>query len=283
VSDFLINLARRSAGLAPVVRPRSAPAAESPSETAEGEAARPHEIAAAPAMIAAPTQPVVTPIAVAPVQPVIAPIATAPALVVQRAPIAMPVGSPAPPSPLGIPAAGASSVIPTHTAATIEPARAEQTSAPAPPLADSPLLGAIEPHSETRIEIHTPAIAPPHGDRSQTAASPVPRPSREREVVREETRVVERRIDSMTSIVTEPAAVMIEPAPLAAAAPAAPRTEPMPERTVHVRIGAIEIHAAQPTAAPLPPSTPAAVIPQTPAAGGFDDFARLRSYAPWEW
>jgi hypothetical protein len=150
--------------------------------------------------------------------------------------------------------------------------------------ASLPPPGVVEPpRSETRIEIQAPAIVPPQGGPSEQEIPLLPRPARQREIVREETRVVELLMDSTTSIVTEPAVVAIEPAPLAAAAPAAPRTEPTAERTVHVRIGAIEIHAAQPAAVPLPPSTPAAVAPQTPAAGGFDDFARLRSYAPWEW
>jgi len=71
--------------------------------------------------------------------------------------------------------------------------------------------------------------------------------------------------------------LMIAPLPLHA--------EPvqLPERTVHVRIGAIEIHgvespAAPPPPAPLPPSTPPATV-----TAGFDEFARLRSYAPWPW
>jgi hypothetical protein len=54
---------------------------------------------------------------------------------------------------------------------------------------------------------------------------------------------------------------------------------PSPERVVQVRIGAIEIHAPPP-----PPPPMAAPMPRSfPRGGGFDEFARLRSYAPWEW
>ncbi len=52
-------------------------------------------------------------------------------------------------------------------------------------------------------------------------------------------------------------------------------------REVDVRIGTIEIHAetVSPVAAPPAPLASAAVgRPQ----GGFDDFVRLRTYAPWE-
>jgi hypothetical protein len=52
------------------------------------------------------------------------------------------------------------------------------------------------------------------------------------------------------------------------------------ERIVHVRIGTIEIQAANtpPAAAAPPPATS-----QARAADAFDDFAPLRSYAPWAW
>jgi hypothetical protein len=64
--------------------------------------------------------------------------------------------------------------------------------------------------------------------------------------------------------------------------PALRPAEASAERVVHVRIGAIEIHAAAPNAlaaAPLAPPTAPASNP--PATSGFDSYDRLRSYAPW--
>jgi hypothetical protein len=67
----------------------------------------------------------------------------------------------------------------------------------------------------------------------------------------------------------------VSPAP-----PPAKMSPPSQERVVQVRIGTIEIHAPQPS----PPAPMAAPMPRSlPRGGGFDEFARLRSYAPWEW
>jgi hypothetical protein len=76
-----------------------------------------------------------------------------------------------------------------------------------------------------------------------------------------------------------PTMPVLAPAPLGG-----PRTviEGGPGREVHVRIGTIEIHAEADS--PAPASLPAAAAPTTTVSspGGFDDFVRLRSYAPWE-
>jgi len=76
-----------------------------------------------------------------------------------------------------------------------------------------------------------------------------------------------------------------EPVLVSPPAPSRPATGPtdsVPERVVHVRIGAIEIHAApsagEPPSSPIPAPAPAAV-----PADGFDDFAGLRNYASWGW
>ena len=54
----------------------------------------------------------------------------------------------------------------------------------------------------------------------------------------------------------------------------------VPERVVHVRIGAIEIHGAPaPAFAPAAPA-PAPIVPS--GESGFDRYERLRSYAAWE-
>jgi hypothetical protein len=86
-----------------------------------------------------------------------------------------------------------------------------------------------------------------------------------------------RRIEPSGMTLIEPALV---PAPLGG-----PRTvleDRGPGRDVHVRIGTIEIHAESDT--PPPTSLPPAAAPAVAAVpqGGFDEFVRLRSYAPWE-
>ena len=108
-----------------------------------------------------------------------------------------------------------------------------------------------------------------------------------RETVRVETRIIERDSPAAVEIVNEAAVVTIAPAtaeqtPLPRARIEQP--SPAPERTVHVRIGAIEIHGAAPMLA-IPTASPVASPAQNGKvfAGGFDSFARLRSYAPWQW
>jgi hypothetical protein len=62
--------------------------------------------------------------------------------------------------------------------------------------------------------------------------------------------------------------------------PARPAAGPEAQRHVEVRIGTIEIHAG----AAEPARIPLAAAEQAPAPepGGFESFAMLRSYAPWE-
>lgn len=83
---------------------------------------------------------------------------------------------------------------------------------------------------------------------------------------------------------TTPRTTVIEPAPSPAqVAGARTATEVSGRgRQVDVRIGTIEIHAEP--ASPPPSSAPpvAAHAPVGQAQGGFDDFVRLRTYAPWE-
>jgi len=83
-----------------------------------------------------------------------------------------------------------------------------------------------------------------------------------------------------------PTVVTIEPVERADTAATATRAEPTPERTVHVRIGAIEIFggdAASPQPAVAAASTAAPTAAPTSPPSGFDDFAALRSYRPWAW
>jgi hypothetical protein len=87
----------------------------------------------------------------------------------------------------------------------------------------------------------------------------------------------------------------IEPPPVRGVAsgpaiePATPRfrerviaLESVAERRVEVRIGTIEIHGSdlEPSLLPTPPPEAPAASPM-PAASGFDDFAAIRTYAPW--
>jgi hypothetical protein len=93
-----------------------------------------------------------------------------------------------------------------------------------------------------------------------------------------------------TSDEPNPVFVAIEPAKSPATTAPASNPTSSGERTVHVRIGAIEIHNDDRGSAPravLPDATTPAV--QMPGAlpasglGGFAEFAALRSYAPWTW
>lgn len=59
----------------------------------------------------------------------------------------------------------------------------------------------------------------------------------------------------------------------------APPEASLPERIVHVRIGAVEIHAAPSAEMQAAPAAPAAVA--QPSVG-FDEFVRLRTYEPWQ-
>lgn len=85
-----------------------------------------------------------------------------------------------------------------------------------------------------------------------------------------------RRTDPSGLTPIEPA---LTPAPLGGLAVIEDRS---PGREVHVRIGTIEIHAESdtppPTSVPPAAAAPIAAVPQ----GGFDEFVRLRTYAPWE-
>jgi hypothetical protein len=266
VSDYLVNLARRSAGLAPVVRARVAPVAsadpDSIGETAmerqvgsrrgaEGAEVAARLVAPGPhagaVMNAAPT------IAPAPVAHVASHVA-APAVQRMSAASAAPAAAPAPvatrgDAPVAAPRAGPRS---TEPAAIIVPASAAVASAVSVARDDTPR--ARETRDEPRaIETRTETVVRP-----ASADAPVP------------------------------VVVTIEPAERAVTAAPASRAEPAPERTVHVRIGAIEIHGADVTASQQHPVTAAAgtsapaALP-TPSPTGFDEYAALRSYAPWAW
>ena len=262
MSDFLVNLARRSAGLAPVVRARSAPvvdrddfasATDEPAARGGVESAEPRASAAAPMPHPSAMS------HVAPVQqpaPVVRVAAQTSGLVAQRTPAA----TPAPAAPVALaPAHGGD----TPTVVPLAASRAAVDAA-----------ATIVPASM--------AVA------SATSAAPDITPRvRERS---DEPRTIATRLETVvrheTSNAPAPTVVTIEPVERAATA-VPTRAEPTPERTVHVRIGAIEIFGAdaasqQPAVAAAPSATASAAAPTSPPSG-FDDFAALRSYRPWAW
>lgn len=242
MSSFLVNLARRSAGLGPIVRARSVPALPesdlSPEAAAEAKS---------------------VPVALAPT----------PSPVVQRASAA----SPATPATRSTPIALAedSQPVATRLRMSVNPVPRERSAPSIEPSSDvvarpiAPAMFArIDPTDESRHEQH------------------------QREVLRVDSRIIERVIERATSDAPEAIVVRIQPAETRGAIPAAPLVQSTPERIVHVRIGAIEIHGANVDPGAQPSAATAPSVSATPAsaaspAGGFDDYAALRSYAPWTW
>jgi hypothetical protein len=119
---------------------------------------------------------------------------------------------------------------------------------------------ALEPLPQARVPEPSPAVT----------IAPVPAPKPERLVT-----------DVLQPRPAERTAPTVEPAPVAALP--APQAPPEHERRVQVRIGTIEINAADPTPArePAAPPPPAPVPAEPP--DGFERYARLRAYTPWEW
>lgn len=296
MSDFLLNLARRSAGLAPVVRARSVPLASMPSDgPGDLEAiggARSSEPPPAPAAVVTPAgaSPVAvdTPQSEATPTPLAAPSASAATLVVQRAPLlasAAP-ASPAPATPAAVPESAEPAPAPAAPRewATLEPAGADRAATvvePTPQAAQPAASRWIgEPPPEAQVTMVVPA---PRGESDHSMAA-TPQVAPDPTVAPERPTIIERVVEPAAPAALERAAVLVEPAPAAATGRAALAwSEPIEERTVHVRIGAIEIHATEPPSSALVATAPAPAAPQASPATGFDDFARLRSYAPWEW
>jgi hypothetical protein len=82
----------------------------------------------------------------------------------------------------------------------------------------------------------------------------------------------------------EPTAALIEPAPTTAStAPLLRDSEAPAQRAIHIRIGSIEIHSEERAPATAAPVTQPSAAPAASRGGGFDQFARLRRYTPWQW
>jgi hypothetical protein len=291
--DFLVRLAQRSIGQVPVVRARAALA-----PALVGDAGGPAMVDAplpagqpSPMMAETPSPgwtamqiaserlPAIAPLA-APAAP--APRAEAHAILTTR--IISEVVERPPPSPPMAPVerdgqgarpAAATTREPPDAAPPIQPAATIviQAAPPAPPI--------VLPEPTVQTAAEAPAAI---GDdaAAKTDRGPVLRPAAvEFLIPKREPRDTEASSDRATALM--PLHRDLPPltglGPVRPAAP--PASAPSEERVVQVRIGAIEIHAP-----PLPPAAapPVAAAMQRPAPrAGFDDFARLRSYAPWEW
>jgi len=287
VSGYLLNLALRSAGIAPAVRSRpAAPSTDAGASTSAVESAHADTDGVSPAAVIAPAA---EPAPAAPIQPsgaltaaaspsVAAPIASLPEPVVQRLTMS---GAPAPSavaalgvSPAPAPIAPATREIPSASR-DVEPTSVSERVGTGPMPAAST---AIVHDLEAPFPSSAPSDAPPPLAKMSSFVEP------ERHGIE---RVIDTHIlEPATEAGSRPAIVAISPAPSANAAPldrtTAAVNEPL-ERVVHVRIGAIEIHGAP---APLPaasaPPSAVAVDPVAALETGFDRFARLRSHAPWD-
>jgi hypothetical protein len=291
MTNFLLHLAQRSVGLAPLVRARTMPALEAAAPAAAiGEAAPvpsyPRAAAVAepsPVRLGMPPRMADETPRFAPLErPATAPQAPEPVPMPWRMAETAEASAPAIPRPAieieTRPARPAAEPTPA-TATELPRDRPEKTviiqaTAPAPPT----ILPAATPDADMRdpaVVLAAPSLTP--SDRREVTAPITPRDS--------EPCRADPKEPARSDISLKPAALerhpiaRFEPAP---ARPVAPPTLPPTEnRVVQVRIGAIEIHGAAPPAAAS--SAPVAVPARAALAVGFDGFSRLRSYAPWEW
>jgi hypothetical protein len=266
MSDYLVNLARRTAGIAPVARPRSMPGpGPIPGTVRGGEQTSPGSPLAHRGSATG------TDISVASGNPDRSTSGSDDEARAHKISLpGMTVDSSASRDerrPLRIVDRGAAVDSVAHPqTATVSPQQPalSGTGTPSPVNPLSTMAdNASDVPSDTRPARHRPTVEPRRDELS--VELPLPRVS-----------AGPRRTDAPSMTPIEP---VLAPAPLDR-----PRTviDGGPGREVHVRIGTIEIHAETDTPAPM--SRPAAAAPTTAVAspGGFDDFVRLRSYAPWE-
>jgi hypothetical protein len=300
MSDYLLALARRSAGIAPVVHAR--PVSAGP--VVAGPVAAPVNAPGTPPRVPSPPTgtverprdivPMATMRPEAPPRPRTEPPARSHApesAVPQRgdrpsdlvAASGGPAVVPAPASPV------ASSATPVRRAAPEDPGppirpRVLVVSSPNPAQDAPPATSIVitreappdvrrgradaavtQPEHEARTGIAASALAPaatlrPSPPRSPDG-TPAPPPAE-----------TTRRVPDEPPAVMQPAALRV--------GPGIEILEAASERQVDVRIGTIEIHGPEPTAHPTVPVAAAPVEPAAPASG-FDSFVRLRTYAPW--
>lgn len=276
MSDYLVNLARRSAGIAPVARPRSGPGpgpiagmgrgveqASPPSSVRSGSVTGTDSSATPGNLRSIRVEPSHDEAArahgVAPLGPAVDSVARATR---ESEPTGLDE-----PRTLRI-AEGAASVERGVDAPTTI-ASGKPVSTGTGPLSPIRTHAAIAGHApdarrDPDPERNRPAVEP--GRDHVTVELPLPASSDRA-----------RPTDTPWLTLIDPAVV---PAPLGG-----PRTaieDRGPGREVHVRIGTIEIHAESDTPAPMSPPPAAAPAVAAGSQGGFDEFVRLRTYAPWE-
>ena len=256
MSHFLLNLARRGAGLMPVAEARVRTAAEGPAAVdVDGTVGHARDAAPRASIADVNRRSAPAPAAPLPAASTIVVLASAPlsAPVIQR--------TPTPASPPGVAAIPPSRPVaparPPSPTRVIEAARAvDQANAPiAQIISASPLVSASV--EAVRVEARAENVRP---ERPSAIVAPVP-----------------------STVAAAPAGSLIEPLSSATVA-TTPRIDQAPsvvERTIQVRIGTIEIHGHDVPPVVAPP--PAAPVPVTRPDSGFEDFAPLRSYAAWAW
>ncbi|MGF6289675.1 hypothetical protein [Paraburkholderia youngii] len=299
MSNFLVRLARRSAGVAPVLHPHwQALAMPLHQPVAETPMARDP---AAPTLSDAPVRDAPIPV------PPVSRISPESGAAARMPTTAASVTAPAPAAPLvqrsvfaniapsAVASGGAHAILAAPVAAAWSPPR---PAASMPDDATPPHQAHPAPLPATRIgDIHTERVVEVHEkavftrDMSPIIAAPAPIwPPLAAPVdsfVAPDSHATERKSAEARAPL---ASVTLKPAPAAADAtllPAAPAAES--ERMVHVHIGAIEIRTATPApVAVAPPEATATAAPgeypaSAPAASasGFEAYADLRSYAPW--
>jgi hypothetical protein len=305
VSDFLLNLARRGAGLAPIGRvgavmeappqrgevadvfPISEEIDERPATRQPGRvSAIPDD--ASPPRIQPPGVPSVPPALLPEPRPTVAalPVTPAEAPTVRRVPLAEPAAPVTPAGPSVVAPRDASAAAPGSTPPA--PRREIQRAEPARP--PEPRPAAAAPERATVVPFATPALSLP--PRELVAADESVAVSRSRSAERTPVAnqappgsFLERTVAVPAALpiaihavpVIEPAA----PAPIFVPTAPAPSVEAVIPPAVRVHIGAIELHAAPPTpatsASPIEP--PASVDADT--SGVFEGFTRVRRYAAW--
>jgi len=281
VSDFLVNLARRSAGQSPVARAEWTPPA-----AADADAAAAVERDGAPIQhVALPAPPAATTSAperampidryVPPPQPIAHVAAVAAGEIVQR--VALVPAVAAPQAPLAPPPARPSAEVTPHVA--VAPAHVE-----APAQDPSPQVVAIPARASDWSAVSRVVAPPPPVSDAPGRDVPTVLPLVERiteRIVTEEHGIEPQPDDRiLPPLPRHVDAEVRTPQPAAAGSVAMARdADPPAERVVHVRIGAVEIHGPVP---PPPPIAAPAIAPTLATTEPFERFARLRSYASWD-